>query len=131
MKATPGERIKKYMEINNLRQADIMIKCRPYMRKMNINFSRSTLSHYIAGRCNPNQEKLTVLALALDVSEAWLAGYDVPMSRASDKVLCSAKGKDIILVEDNHDMELYVEKFKRLSPQGRERVIELINELCE
>lgn len=104
MKATPGERIKTYMEINHLRQADIIIKCRPYMRKMNTNFSRSTLSHYIAGRCNPNQEKLTVLALALDVSEAWLAGYDVPMSRVSDKVLCSAKNKDIILVIVSNDL---------------------------
>lgn len=42
---------------------------------------RNDLSQYIAGKVQPKQYKLTILALALDVSETWLMGLDVPKSR--------------------------------------------------
>lgn len=39
------------------------------------------MSQYVSGRTEPGQDKLTILGLALNVSEAWLMGYDVPMER--------------------------------------------------
>ena len=47
---------------------------------------RNDLSQYLSGKFQPKQAKLTVLALALNVSEAWLMGYDVPRSRLASKV---------------------------------------------
>ena len=47
--------------------------------------SKSTISHYMSGYTKPKSDKLFILAKALDVSEAWLMGYDVPMERISDK----------------------------------------------
>lgn len=43
--------------------------------------SRSTISHYMSGYAKPKSDKLYVLAKALNVNEAWLMGYDVPMER--------------------------------------------------
>lgn len=43
--------------------------------------SRSSLSRYLAGDYEPNADKLHRLSVALDVSEAWLLGYDVAPER--------------------------------------------------
>ncbi len=43
--------------------------------------SKSTISHYMSGYSKPKSDKLFILAKALDVSEPWLMGLDVPMDR--------------------------------------------------
>ena len=47
--------------------------------------SHSTISRYLSGVVEPRQEAAMKLALALNVSEWWLWGYDVPMSRTEDQ----------------------------------------------
>lgn len=42
---------------------------------------KSAMSQYLSGSFTPRQENLYKLASALDVSEAWLMGYDVPCDR--------------------------------------------------
>lgn len=57
--------------------------------------NKSDLSQYVSGKVEPNQDKLFVLGNALKVNEAWLMGYDVPMSRINkhpaklDTVICN------------------------------------------
>lgn len=49
--------------------------------------SKSSLSRYMSGDYNPNNDKLEKLSRALNVNEAWLLGYDeVDMERESDEV---------------------------------------------
>ena len=43
--------------------------------------SKSSLSSYISNRWQPKQDAIYKIAKALDVSEMWLAGYDVPKER--------------------------------------------------
>lgn len=43
--------------------------------------SKSTISHYMSGYTKPKTDKLYVLAKALNVNEAWLIGYNIPMER--------------------------------------------------
>ena len=43
--------------------------------------NKGALSSYINGRYEPKQNNIYLLAKALDVNEAWLMGYDVPMER--------------------------------------------------
>jgi transcriptional regulator with XRE-family HTH domain len=45
------------------------------------NIPKSAMSQYLSGAFVPKQERLSALAQALNVQEAWLMGYDVPMSR--------------------------------------------------
>ncbi len=81
MRTTTAERLREILSIRNLRQVDILEMARPYCAKYGIKLSKSDLSQYVTGKVLPGQEKLTVLGLALNVSEAWLMGYDVPMKR--------------------------------------------------
>lgn len=46
--------------------------------------SKSSISRYIKGDWEGKQEAVHALAQALDVSESWLMGYDVPPDRATE-----------------------------------------------
>lgn len=81
MKKTTAERLQEIMDIRGLKQADALRLCQPYAERLGVKFQKSAMSQYMSGRNEPNQYKLTVLALALNVNEAWLMGYDVPMER--------------------------------------------------
>jgi len=65
-------RLKNALTLKGLKQADLS-------RLTGI--STGTLSQYISGLYEPKQDKLYILSQALNVSEAWLMGYDVPMGR--------------------------------------------------
>lgn len=78
-KTTTSVRLKEIMNTRNLRQVDILNKCQPFCAKYRVRLGRNDLSQYVSGKVEPGQEKLSVLSSALDVNEAWLMGYDVPM----------------------------------------------------
>ena len=69
------------MVARNLKQIDILNLAKPFCMEYNIRLNKNDLSQYVSGKVEPGQNKLTVLGLALNVSEAWLMGYDVPMER--------------------------------------------------
>ncbi len=77
-------RLKQIMQEKNLRQVDILEKCKPFCDTLDVKLGRNDLSQYVNGKVEPGQEKLTILGLALNVSEAWLMGFDVPMERHND-----------------------------------------------
>lgn len=69
-----SERIKKALELRDMKQADLI-------KLTGIN--KGALSSYISGKYEPKQNNIFLMAKALNVSEAWLMGYDVPMERKS------------------------------------------------
>ncbi|MDO4379101.1 MAG: helix-turn-helix domain-containing protein [Erysipelotrichia bacterium] len=79
-----SERLQYLMNIRKLKQIDILNKCLPLCDKYNVKMGRNHISQYVSGKVKPNQDKLSILAMALDVNEAWLMGYDVPMSNYDD-----------------------------------------------
>jgi len=79
--ATTAERLRYIIEVENMKQADILERCLPYLEQFKVKMNRSDISQYIAGKAAPKQNKLYILARALNVSEAWLMGYDVDMER--------------------------------------------------
>lgn len=81
--ATTAERLREAMEAKKMRQADVLESAKLYSRilKDAVKLSKSDLSQYCSGKVEPRQDKLTLLGAVLDVSEAWLMGYDVPMKK--------------------------------------------------
>lgn len=67
-----ANRIRQGMELRGLKQVDII-------ERTGIN--KGALSSYLSGRYEPKQNNIYLIARALNVSEAWLMGYDVPMDR--------------------------------------------------
>lgn len=55
---------------------------------------KSSISYYLSGTNVPKQDRIFLLAKALDVSEAWLMGYDVPMARTE----AQKKNDDLVKV---------------------------------
>lgn len=79
MKKSTGERLKEYMALHGLKQADLVAAAQPYCAAHGTRLNRSDVCQYISGKTEPRQEKLLLLSEALNVDVAWLMGYDVPM----------------------------------------------------
>lgn len=80
-KYTTAERLRQIMSQRGLKQIDILLLAEPYCIKYNVKLNKNDLSQYVNGKVEPKQHKLSILGLALNVNEAWLMGYDVPMER--------------------------------------------------
>ena len=65
-------RISKALAIREMRQSEL---CR------RTGIPKCAMSQYISGAYEPKQDRIFSIAEALDVSEVWLMGYDVPMRR--------------------------------------------------
>lgn len=78
MKQTTRQRLNQLMSERNLKQVDILNMSLPLQKETGIKMSKSHLSQYVNGKSSPDQYKLYLLAKTLNVSEAWLLGYDVP-----------------------------------------------------
>lgn len=80
-RATTAERLREIMEERNLKQVDILNLSIPLCAKWDVKMNKSDISQYVSGKVEPSQEKLVVLGYALNVTEAWLMGFDVPKER--------------------------------------------------
>ena len=80
-KSNCSERIAAALSIRNMRQSELCELTK---------IPKSAISQYVSGAFEPKQDRIYIISKALDVSEAWLMGYDVPMEREknvpSDKV---------------------------------------------
>mgnify|MGYP004572021727 CR=1 FL=1 len=70
-------RLNEFMQKNGLKQIDIINRAKPFCSEYGVKLSKSDLSQYVSGKVEPGQNKLYILARALNVSEAWLMGYEV------------------------------------------------------
>ena len=70
--ASTAERLLEAMRDIEMQPADLA-------RATGIN--KSSLSRYLSGEYEPKQKAINKLAIALNVSEMWLWGYDVPKER--------------------------------------------------
>ena len=67
-----GQRIAKALDVRGMKQAEL---CK--LAKV----PKSSLSLYLSGAYEPKQNRIYDMSRVLNVSEAWLMGYDVPMER--------------------------------------------------
>lgn len=74
--ATTAERLREALSISGMSQADLVRKTGIY---------RGTISNYVNGKYEPKSGAINKLAVALNVSETWLWGYDVPKERNEGK----------------------------------------------
>lgn len=84
---------------------------------------KSDISNYLKGKYRPKQEKLFLLAIALDVDPVWLGAIDLQM-QTNEK---SAQQATTDTNNATHDV------ISRLSPEGQKKVHEyaLLVELSE
>lgn len=76
-----AKRLKEIMNEQNLKQVDIIEKAKPICSQFDIKLTKPDISQYLSGKVEPGQFKLMALAYALNVSELWLMGFDVPREK--------------------------------------------------
>jgi transcriptional regulator with XRE-family HTH domain len=107
------------MIARNMRQVDILKAAEPFCRMYGVKLGKNDLSQYVSGKVEPRQDKLTILGLALGVSEAWLMGYDVSMER------CVTPTTE---ADDGRSKE-YIELFQLLNADQQALIIHAIKGL--
>ena len=65
-------RLKEALTKSNMRQAELSRRT---------GLDKGTISNYLSGRYEPKSDAINKMAIALNVSEMWLWGYDIPMER--------------------------------------------------
>ena len=80
---------------------------------------KGQISSYLSGKYKPKQENLSLLAAALDVSEYWLMGFDMPMER-------EGSGE---AVEQRHRFEAYAKQMYEM--REPEKVLKMYKQLTE
>ena len=113
---TTAERLKEVMSIKGWKQVDILAAAQPYCNKYGIKLGRNDISQYVSGKVTPSQKKLTLLGLALNVSETWLMGFDVPME----------KGAPISEGTLSNLEKEYLELFRLIPPESQPLVLSMI-----
>lgn len=70
------DRLQEALDLRDVRAIDLS-------RKTGI--PKNTLSNYLKGNTKPKADRIYQIAAALEVSEAWLLGYDVPATRTEEQ----------------------------------------------
>jgi len=70
------------MKKNNINQVELSEKTRTYDKPI----SQSLINKYLKGKALARQNNIYILCKILDVDEAWIMGYDVPMQRTPDEL---------------------------------------------
>lgn len=90
------ERLNEAMRTRGLRAVDLSERT---------GIPKGAISYYTSGKSRPKADRLYALARALDVSEAWLLGYDVPMRRTDNQKKNDQLSK--LIVRMRNDAEFY------------------------
>ena len=107
---TISVRIKRALKIKGMKQAEL---CKL------ANIPKSSLSQYLNGDFEPKQDRIYLMAQALNVSEAWLMGFDVPMERQAKKVSPSE-------AELSEGEKMLLELFRRVPEEQQTLVLQMI-----
>lgn len=85
--ATFAQRLREGLDLRGMKQIELATRS---------GISKYSISHYLKGDWEGKQDAVYELARALNVSEAWLMGYDVPAERSAPKVSVQLDKKPII-----------------------------------
>lgn len=109
--ATFANRMQELLDIKQITKAELS-------RKTGI--SRSSITRYVKGDWEGKQDSVYRIAEVMNVSEAWLMGYDVPMQRTQIRDSNKIKGRlDSIPLE----IQVLVLYFYMLNKEGQEKLM--------
>lgn len=89
-------RIEQALNIRNMKQVELVEKT---------GLSKGSINHWIKQRYQPKQNAIMKMAKALEVSEMWLAGYDVPMERPAAQIKNDELVQLIYEIKENEDLK--------------------------
>lgn len=111
------DRLNKAMALRNMKAIDLSEKT---------GISKARISQYVNGIYTPKSKSTYIIAQALNVSETWLMGIDVPMEHQKAEIenAPSNTTKSALIKE-------IIEKLSKLSPSNQKIVIDLIDTMLK
>jgi transcriptional regulator with XRE-family HTH domain len=106
---TCAERLKRALSIRRMKQRDLCELAK---------VPKSSLSLYLSGAYEPKQDRIFEMSRVLNVSEAWLMGYDVPMEKQAPNTK-STPVPEITLTEN----EIAVVNLLRRIPEDKQKMV--------
>lgn len=134
-KAELKDRLRKALELREKKAVDLT---------RDLKIPKSAVSQYLSGyRTIKDSKRLYIIAEYLDVSEAWLMGFDVPMERLSNKLEKKSDEQveesanrlaDLFLrietKEDDTDLMVMLEEYMELPATKKAQVREYVHLLA-
>ena len=108
------DRLREAMDLRGMRATDLVEKT---------GIPKGTISYYLSGKTEPKADRLYILAQVLNVSEAWLLGYEVAMNRTDDQKKNDQLAKLIVKLRTDNDFYNLVTALADL-PENKYRGIE-------
>lgn len=118
-------RLKKAMDEKGMKQVDLVNAT---------GLDKGAISHYLSGKYEPKQIAINKLAVALDVSEMWLWGYDVEQTRTAAQKKNDDLAEIIALMRkdaDFYDVVLSMKNIKNTSEKQYEVIKQLLSTFGE
>ena len=106
--STTPERLRLALSNANMKQTELSAKT---------GLDKGSISCYLSGKYEPKSDAINKMAIALDVNEMWLWGYDVPMEREK-------KTPDTIKLTEGEEMLL--DLFRRVPVERQQMVLEMV-----
>lgn len=115
-------RIREALQIRNMKQVELSEKT---------GIAKGTINNWLNQRYQPKQKSLLSLAKALDVSEMWLAGYDVPMERPVEQKKSDELAQLIHSMRKDDDLKNLFISICSLTGEQRKTIESMVNELSK
>ena len=115
--ATIADRLREALNAAGKKQADLV---------RDTGLDRGSVSSYLSGKYEPKQKAIYKMAQYLDVSEAWLLGYDVPKHRTADQKKNDQLAKLIVKMRSDSDFYNTVLALSELNEKQYRGVQQLI-----
>lgn len=109
-------RLRKALNTNNMSQTKLS-----ELTKLD----KSLISNYLSGTYKPKQDKIFLIASALNVSEAWLMGFDVSSNFNSDNI------KQITPEEFSKEVKSLLLKTGNLTDSEKAHLISTLDLICD
>ena len=115
-------RIREALQIRNMKQVELSEKT---------GIAKGTINNWLNQRYQPKQKSLLSLAKVLDVSEMWLAGFDVPMERPVAQKKSDELAQLIHSMRKDEDLKNLFISICSLTGEQRKTIESLVNELSK
>lgn len=120
--ATIAARIRAAMDKTGKKQADLVRET---------GLDRGSISSYLSGKYEPKQKAIYKLSKALDVSEAWLLGFDVPMYRTEEQKKNDHLADMVVLMRENNKFYNLALKLSQMDVEQLDLIDKLVSGLTK
>ncbi|MBL6469358.1 MAG: helix-turn-helix domain-containing protein [Mogibacterium sp.] len=118
--STISERLQIAMDKRKIKQIDLA-------RVADVN--QGALSRYLKGSYEPKSATIYKLALALDVSDMWLEGYDVPMERSRKQKEIDFKNNLYRKIAQDMDLLKTISQYYNLPEEKQKTIRDLVDQM--